>query len=139
MYQGYYLDMYDMDLGVGWNYYTFDHFDCYGTRSGTVSTCQYYNISSSNTEIKPVSGNGYEIKELLRVYPGTSSERFRVKIPTDTLRNATAGNQIEFYVYGSYNNNPNDNSADGRYAAWSQKMVIDVVCGLERVANSGKS
>jgi hypothetical protein len=43
----------------------------------------------------------------------------RIKFPTNELRNSTAGNQIEFYIYGSYNNNPSDNSADGRYAAWS--------------------
>ena len=53
-------------------------------------------------------------------------------LPTDTLRNSTFGNQIKFYIFGSYNNNPTDNNfADGRFAVFSSQMTIDVKCGGE--------
>ena len=133
---------YNLDTGTdGFDYYEFDHFDCLGSNrqsSTPIYTCKYYNISSSNSEFKPVNQSGYQIDvpELINV--GTSYEKLRIKFPTSELRNASAGNQIEFYIYGSYNNNPLDNSADGRYAAWSQKMKIDIVCGQEKLLMDGK-
>jgi len=65
--------------------------------------------------------------------PSTGNQRLKVTVPTDILRNASAGNQIKFYIYGAYNNDATEVLADGRYAAFSQEMVIDIVCGSETV------
>ena len=73
-----------------------------------------YNISSSNTELVPiVDFNGYSIEPPEQIYSSTDGEwKLKVLIPTDTLRNTTAGNLIEFYIWSVYNNFPSDTEAD---------------------------
>ena len=98
--------------------------------------CDLYNISSSNTEIVPiVDYNGYSIDPPISFYNSDESKwKLKVTVPTDILRNSTAGNLIEFYIWSVYNNNWLDPEADGRYAIFSDKMVMNVACGSEKVS-----
>lgn len=109
----------------------------YASESSPVYTCDYYNISSSSTEILPVVDyGGYSIDPPQKVWDSSISQakqRLSVTVPTDVLRNSSSGNQIEFYIFGVYNNYPTDAEADGRYAVYSSKMVIDVQCGGESI------
>mmetsp|Transcript_14973 Transcript_14973/g.23177 ORF Transcript_14973/g.23177 Transcript_14973/m.23177 type:complete len:89 (+) Transcript_14973:3767-4033(+) len=82
-----------LDDGGGFIDYEFDHFTCANSVAGTTYTCQYYNISSSNTAIVPVTNqNGYSLDPPSIVDIGSGVEKLRVRVPTDTLRNATYGN-----------------------------------------------
>jgi hypothetical protein len=152
------VDTYTPEVGVGYFRYVFDYFWCNNivvtTIDGSGLTCNYYNISSSNTEIVPIINynNSYTIQPprqyfdtsivftstslcmecngalavnddsvtdsagntCTSAYDGNAALcgtldvvarwRMDVTIPTDELRNASAGNQIEFYIYAAYNN-----------------------------------
>ena len=117
--------------------YVFDHFSCLNSDLNSLNspiiTCDLYNISSQNTRLVPiVDFNGYSIEPPTQFYSSTESKwKLKVKVPTDTLRNATAGNLIEFYIWSVYNNFPSDAEADGRYAVFSEKMQIAIACGSE--------
>ena len=71
----------------------------------------------------------------MRVWDTTSNKwMLSILVPTDTLRNATSGNQVKFYIYGAYNNNPGDSHlANGQYGVFSPQMTIDIRCGGEAV------
>jgi hypothetical protein len=120
--------------------YIFDHFTCKGANLATVDgsgrTCTKYNISSSNADIVPiVNYNGYSIAAPEQFYSAAHGKwKLKVTVPTGILRNATAGNQVEFYIWSVYNNNPSDAMADARYATFSQKMVFSVTCGKEKLS-----
>ena len=83
--------------------------------------------------------NGYSIDPPVTFWSATENKwKLKVTVPTDVLRNSTAGNQIQFYIWSVYNNYPSDAEADARYAAFSEKMVIDVKCGSETVSITKK-
>lgn len=176
-----------MEAGV--YYYKFEYFWCKnilveGTGiaanpNNNRTTCNYYNISSSNTAITPIVNynNDYTLefdeirnsywdadidrdangnlvydklpdgsndltKQVISVYP----HRYRhyIKINTTELRNVSQGNSYEFYIYAAYNNDPTPgtlstgaacpaDASSGKYAAFSKKVKIDIICGLEEV------
>jgi hypothetical protein len=66
------------------------------------------------------------------VYP----HRYRhyIKIDTTQLRNISSGTAYEFYIYATYNNDATDAHSTGKYAAFSKKVAIDIICGLEEVS-----
>ena len=116
-----------LDAGSGgFATYLFDQFQCPPCTSTSTSTCGsscgclYYNLSSSSSAIVPViQPNDYSLTGPMWAPPGSPCGQLSVRVPTDVLRNATASNQIWFYVYGAYNNNPSKPEADGRWAAFS--------------------
>ena len=100
------IKTYYLDDGTGGEIeYIFDHFQCdpRGALSHPQYGCEYYNISPRNTEIAPFVagyGNGagsayvdYTLDPPVKFLdPTTGTTRLKVTVPTDVLRNGTAGN-----------------------------------------------
>lgn len=133
------------NLTTGVYYYKFEYFWCknigiegsgilsQASFTSNTTTCNYYNISSSNTEIVPIVNynNSYtlEFDEMRHsywdadmyvdaagnfVYP-VHPHRYRhyIKIDTTQLRNISSGTAYEFYIYAAYNNDATDAASTG--------------------------